>query len=290
MAYDKQRVIDIALAEVGYLEKKSNSQLDDKTGNAGTENYTKYARDLAMYPFYNGSKTAVAWCDVFVDWCFVQAYGLENALSLTCQPTDASRNYGAGCRWSRDYYENKGKLHTTDPQPGDQVFFYSKDKSSISHTGLVYMVDDKKIYTVEGNTSGASGVIANGGGVCKKSYSLTYARIAGYGRPDYNMISGDTVREPVQPEPVQPEPVQSDRSTSGGGKTVMIELTTLRRGSKGREVMTLQRLLTASGYPCGAADGIFGSNTLAGVRSFQSGNGLEVDGIVGKNTWTALLK
>lgn len=284
MAYDKQKVIDIALAEVGYLEKKSNAQLDDPTANAGNKNYTKYARDLAVYPFYNGSKTAVAWCDVFVDWCFVQAYGLENALSLTCQPTNASRNYGAGCKWSRSYYKSKGKLHTSDPQPGDQIFFYSKDKSSISHTGLVYKVDDKKVYTVEGNTSGASGVISNGGGVCKKSYSLTYARLAGYGRPDY----GDaTVKPDVIPEAA---PAPSAPATSGGGKTVMIELTTLRVGSQGAEVKTLQRLLTAMGYPCGAADGIFGSNTLAAVKSFQRAKKLTVDGVVGKDTWTALLK
>lgn len=282
MAYDKQKVIDIALAEVGYLEKKSNSQLDDPTANAGTKNYTKYARDLAVYPFYNGSKTAVAWCDVFVDWCFVQAYGLENALSLTCQPTDASRNYGAGCKWSRNYYKNKGKLHTSDPQPGDQIFFYSKDKSSISHTGLVYKVDNKKVYTIEGNTSGASGVISNGGGVCKKSYSLTYARLAGYGRPDY----GETV---IAPEPDQVT-VPADLPTTGGGKTVTIELTTLRNGAKGEEVKTLQRLLTAMGYPCGAVDGAFGNTTLAAVRSFQEAHKLAVDGIVGKNTWTALLK
>ena len=44
MAYDRQKVIDIALGEVGYLEKNSNAQLDDKTANAGNKNYTKYAR------------------------------------------------------------------------------------------------------------------------------------------------------------------------------------------------------------------------------------------------------
>lgn len=280
MAYDRQKVIDIALGEVGYLEKKSNSQLDDPTANAGNKNYTKYARDLAVYPFYNGSKTAAQWCDVFVDWCFVQAYGVENALSLTCQPTDASRNYGAGCKWSRSYYSNKGKLHTSDPQPGDQIFFYSKDKSSIAHTGLVYKVDDKKVYTIEGNTSGASGVIANGGGVCKKSYSLTYARLAGYGRPDYGGVA-------IIP---QPDPAPSAPAPSGGDKTVMIELSVLKKGSKGEQVKTLQRLLTALGYPCGVVDGSFGNNTLAGVMAFQRGNKLAVDGSVGTATWTALLK
>lgn len=87
-----------------------------------------------------------------------------------------------------------------------------------------------------------------------------------------------------------PAPGQSDQSTTGGGKKVTIELTTLRTGSKGAEVKTLQRLLTALGYPCGATDGIFGNTTLAGVRAFQSASKLTVDGIVGKNTWTALLK
>ena len=85
-----------------------------------------------------------------------------------------------------NYFKAKGQFHS-NPQPGDMIFFYSKDKSSIAHTGLVYNVDNKKVYTVEGNTSGANGVIDNGGGVCKKSYSLSYARIVGYGRPDYGI-------------------------------------------------------------------------------------------------------
>lgn len=184
MAYDRQKVIDIALAEVGYLEKETNSQLDDKTANAGDENYTKYARDLAAIKFYNGRKQGHPWCDVFVDWCFYKAYGKSAALTLTCQPTKAANNCGAGCKWSLGYYKAKGKLHTSNPQPGDQIFFCDKE-GAIVHTGLVYKVDNKKVYTVEGNTSSAAGVVDNGGGVLKKSYSLSHSRIAGYGRPDY---------------------------------------------------------------------------------------------------------
>ena len=37
-----EKVILIAKNEIGYLEKKSNSQLDSKTANAGSNNYTKY--------------------------------------------------------------------------------------------------------------------------------------------------------------------------------------------------------------------------------------------------------
>lgn len=184
MSYDKQKVIDIALAEVGYLEKASKSQLDDKTANAGSGNYTKYSRDLAKYPYFNGKKQGVAWCAVFVAWDFVQAYGKDAALKLLCQPTNPKNNAGAGCKYMRNYFKSKGQLHT-NPQPGDVIFFYSNDRSQIQHTGLVYKVDYSKVYTVEGNTSGASGVISNGGGVCKKSYSLDYERLAGYGRPAY---------------------------------------------------------------------------------------------------------
>ena len=43
-----EKLIQVAEQEVGYLEKKSNKDLDHKTANAGSNNFTKYARDL--YP------------------------------------------------------------------------------------------------------------------------------------------------------------------------------------------------------------------------------------------------
>ena len=61
------------------------------------------------------------------------------------------------------------------------------------NTGLVYKVDDTYVYTIEGNTSGASGVIANGGGVCQKKYKLNYSSIAGYGRPKYDVETKYTI-------------------------------------------------------------------------------------------------
>lgn len=191
MSYDKQKVIDIALAEVGYLEKASASQLDSKTSNAGSGNYTKYSRDLAKYPYFNGSKQGVAWCAVFVAWCFVQAYGKDAALKLLCQPTKPANNAGAGCKYARNYFKSKGQLYDS-PQPGDVIFFYSKDKSQIQHQGLVRKVDSSKVYTLEGNTSSASGVVANGGAVAKKSYSLNYERLAGFGRPDFGIATVNT--------------------------------------------------------------------------------------------------
>ena len=188
---EKDKVIDIAILEVGYVEKASNSNLDDKTANSGSGNYTKYARDLDKINFYNGPKNGYAWCDVFVDWCFVEAFGKERALELLCQP---EKSTGAGCGFSMNFYRAHSQFYTK-PKEGDQIFF--TDGSSIYHTGLVYKVDNSKVYTVEGNTSDVNYVDGNGGKVCKKSYPLNASYIAGYGRPKYDTT---TVDVPVEEE------------------------------------------------------------------------------------------
>ena len=71
------KLIATAEAELGYLEKKSNKNLDDKTANAGSNNYTKYNRDLKAWTGV-GSISA-QWCQAFVDWVFITAFGLEAA-------------------------------------------------------------------------------------------------------------------------------------------------------------------------------------------------------------------
>lgn len=187
------KVLEIAQAEVGYLEKATLDQLDEKTANAGSNNYTKYARDHTTWGTYHASKQGLAWCDMFVDWCFITAYGTAVAMTMTGQVLGG---YGAGCTESANYYKQLGNFYTSDPQVGDQIFFTSNAGSSMYHTGLVYAVDDSKVYTIEGNTSSASGVVANGGAVAEKSYSLLYSQIGGYGRPDYTLTNeseGETV-------------------------------------------------------------------------------------------------
>ena len=179
MANYVSKLIEIATAEVGYLEKASNSNLDSKTGNAGSGNWTKYARDLAKIEgFYNGNKNGYAWCDVFVDWCFVQAFGLAEAKKLLNHG-----QYGAGCVYSAQYFRNDNRFYQS-PKIGDVIFFGSKGEEY--HTGIVYNVDKDNVYTIEGNTSGDSGVVANGGGVWKKTYAIGYGKIVGYGRPNYD--------------------------------------------------------------------------------------------------------
>ncbi len=169
-----EKVLEIAMAEVGYLEKKSSKDLDSKTANAGDKNYTKYARDL--YP----SLQAQPWCDMWYDWCMVKAFGNGPAKQLLCG------GFSAYTPDSAKYYINKGQYHKSNPQPGDQIFFHNGTR--IYHTGMVYKATATKVYTIEGNTSGGSAVEANGGGVFCKEYALSNPKIDGYGRPDWSIV------------------------------------------------------------------------------------------------------
>jgi len=63
---------------------------------------------------------------------------------------------------------------------------------------------------------------------------------------------------------------------------------TLRLGSSGVCVTTLQRLLTARGFNTNGVDGRFGNQTLAAVKCAQQANGISPDGVVGPQTWNVL--
>ena len=167
-------IIKKADSFVGYLEKKSNSKLDDFTANAGSNNYTMFARDYKNFTGINIQ--GQAWCDCFVDTMFCYVVGADIAKKLL-------GGFSAYTPTSANYFKQMNAWHTANPQKGDIIFF--KNSTRICHTGIVYKVERGHVYTIEGNTSAAKGVVANGGGVSKKSYSLTYASIAGYGRPNY---------------------------------------------------------------------------------------------------------
>lgn len=181
-------VLRVAAGEVGYCEKATNSNLDDPTANAGSGNWTKYARDLwAANPhFYQGPKNGYDWCTCFYDWCLYKACGedsqtAQNALCYTGP-------YGAGCMFSVRYYKEAGRFKeraAASPKPGDQIFFGTSE--NVKHTGLVEKVDGGNVYTIEGNSSNK---------VRRRTYKLSDSTIYGYGRPWYD---GDTA--PQEPEP-----------------------------------------------------------------------------------------
>jgi peptidoglycan hydrolase-like protein with peptidoglycan-binding domain len=63
---------------------------------------------------------------------------------------------------------------------------------------------------------------------------------------------------------------------------------TLKKGSKGLPVRRLQSRMSAVGFDTGGVDGRFGPKTEAAVRQLQQQAAIEVDGIVGPDTWAVV--
>lgn len=251
-----QRIINIARLEIGYHEKISNKDLDDKYKNAGSGNFTKYARDLdELGDFYNGKKQGFPYCDVTYDWFHFKAWGEDLALKVLCQPR---RSAGAGCLFSAQYYKSCGRWHTDDPQPGDQIFF-SYRQGEYSHTGLVECVSPFTITTIEGNTSDM---------VARRSYNKNDPKIIGYGRPRWELLKD----------------FDGENSIS---KIYKYKERELFDGCVGEDVKQLQNNLLKLGYelPLYGADGEFGKETLSALKSFQYDNNLETNGIANSNVY-----
>lgn len=79
----------------------------------------------------------------------------------------------------------------------------------------------------------------------------------------------------------------TDDSAAADGQTPAYPGATLRRGSKGAAVQSLQQRLSDLGYTL-SVDGNFGPGTAKAVVAFQQKNNLGQDGIVGPKTWAAL--
>ena len=121
------------------------------------------------------------WCDAFVDWLFYTTFGVATAKNLLGGFDDYT--IASASKYNSMKAYTKG---TNGIAPGDQIFF--RNDIRINHTGIVVAVDDKTIFTVEGNTSPQAKeakVDPNGGGVWIKEYPHNYYRIDGYGRPPY---------------------------------------------------------------------------------------------------------
>lgn len=186
MSYDRNKVIDLATSEVGYLEKsksaysKNSAVIYQKTAGAGYDNITKYGYEMhQIYP--SVMDFPAAWCDAFVDWLFYKSYGVATAKSLL------GGNFDDYTVESAKMYRNHNALDNT-PEVGSQIFFSkSTSVNGVYHTGLVIAVsnDKKTVTTIEGNTSATgNNVEANGGAVAKKTRSVS--KYTFFGHPAYN--------------------------------------------------------------------------------------------------------
>lgn len=255
----------------GYLEKKSVSNLDELTANAGNGNYTCFGRDYDE--LMNTHKNGYAWCAMYASMMFVYAFGFEKAKEII------GGNLYCSCTTWFNTLKSKDRI-VNYPQSGDLIFFTGTTSNKSGHVGIVTSVQGNYVYTIEGNTSSTGGMIANGGCVRQKSYKLDYNKIKGYGRPLYdNFITAMVTNTPNK-----------------GVFSVMLELPLLQKGSKGKAVGTLQILLNSEGYrgkdgKILAIDEQFGDNCSYALYNYQSDH-VECgkpDSKCGAKTWACLL-
>ena len=211
--------------------------------------------------YYGYNAVGVAWCAVFVSWCLAQT-------GITGIKTD-----GAGC-FAREYqdrgrwFESEYSDNSTTPQPGDIVTFVwnyagrynSQDKYYSDHVGIVYAVDNNYIYTIEGN-AGASNDTST---VKYKSYSRTNGCINGYFR------------------------LNDFANTESEENTMELE-----KGNKNNFVLAYKSLLIQArtlGIISQKVDesNSFGDGTYKATIEIQKKFNLDVDGIAGVQTITAL--
>lgn len=148
-----------------YLEKRTNAYLDDFQKNAGYNNYTKFARDVDNWG--QPGCQAQPWCAEYQFWKLVNVLGITRALQIM----------GGGfynCVSITNHAKANGTWHNS-PKAGALVIFRNG-----SHVGSVRSFNGSVIYTNEGNTSSAAGVVANGGAVRNKSYAINDSAIDGY--------------------------------------------------------------------------------------------------------------
>ena len=159
---DKEKLISIAKAQVGN----------------GPSKYRNW--------YYGYSGNGIAWCAVFVSWCFDQIGGLGKYIEKTDGAGSIPResiSAGLNGKW----YESEFSDSSTTPQVGDIIVFvwnyagryWSQDKYYSDHVGIVYAVDNNNVYTIEGN-SGSSNDTST---VRMRSYNRWSGAINGYFRP-----------------------------------------------------------------------------------------------------------
>lgn len=157
--------LHIALQEVGYLEKASDSQLDSHTANPGNADYSKYGA------WYGASK--MPWCAAFVSWCADRADVSTSIIPLTALAPDFYTFYSSNGR-----YYSRETNGSYVPSPGD-IFIMSWEGKPLSHAGIVYSVSGSYMTVIDGNW---------GERVNYRTMSLTDSSLNGFCSPNYTGI------------------------------------------------------------------------------------------------------
>ena len=217
-----------------------------------------YADAIYKYcPVLSGKKADCSGCK----YQGRRAFDCRGLTYIVCKEAGLKiSSIGATSQYKADDWIEKGPIANMPANTPCCEFHPDKnDASKMSHTG--FNLGDGYTVDCRGHATGT---------VMKKTDSYPWTHYA---------IPKGAFDEIGTPTP-EPEP-----ATRGSGTRA-----TIRKGSKGDDVKTMQEALLKLGYslPKYGADGDFGSETLAALKAFQEKNGLTVDGVCGPATWTKL--
>lgn len=250
----RQKFVNKAIEYVGVAEGSSKHKYIIDTYNK-----------IVPLPVNYKVKYTDAWCATFVSFVAKEC----NLLSIV--PAECS------CQRQIELWKKLGRWEENDayvPSVGDIIYYSWTDngsgdcKNASDHVGIVVLVSGSTIKVIEGNKNDS---------VSYRNITVNGRYIRGYGKP--NFASKATDKEIVS-------------SSSSKRSVCQVELGILKKGSKGQSVKALQAMLVGFGYSVGSSgiDGHFGSNTESAVKKYQKAKSIEIDGIVGQNTWMKLLK
>ena len=206
--------------------------------------------DYETYCKDMGYSYRIEWCACFISW-------LAEKLKITdIIPVDMS------CNSQIKKFKALGVWHTDSNIQSGDILYYDWDKSGdADHVGIVIKNTNGILTVIEGNKGNEPYDC-----VGKREIGCNSSLIFGYARPKYPTLEN-----------------KSD---------INISFPTIRKGDTGTAVKVLQFALVAYEYNIGkyGIDGEFGSDTENAVKRFQKNSEIEVDGIVGKDTWNNLMK
>lgn len=237
-------------------------------------------------------KSTDSWCAVYVSAVAIKC-NATNIIPIECgaeQMVKLLKNMGI---WQED--------GNYTPKSGDIIFYDWDGKDTWSdHVGIVESVENNKITVLEGNKSNAVG---------RRTLTVGNDAIRGYGVINYDGTQSATQPTPQPtPQPSQPSKpsgydewiarLQAECNAQGfsnqtvdgiNGPNTLAGCPTVKKSARGNITKLIQERLNSVGFSL-STDGIFGNDTKNAVVVFQRNRGLSQDGIVGKNTWSWLLK
>lgn len=195
------------------------------------------------------------YCDTGFSAAFIKLDAVDLIGGVECGVEEHVKIFKAAGIWEED--------GSVTPEKGWGII-YNWDTTTqpntgySDHIGIVYDVVDGQIYCYECNM--------NGGKVGIRRVPVGYGCIRGFCKPKYAKAKDVEISDGTKPTLSYP---------------------TIKRGSTGSVVRTLQEKLVTLGYALDV-DGDFGPATEKAVKGFQKLYGLEQDGVVGPATWKKL--